>query len=120
MILALPTDKLTPRTADEFLVEFLDYAHGAVPGQPLEVDLRPLHFIDPYGLVALCLMARYGDALSSRVVFHLPEAFALRTYLGRVRFAAAVDGVELAGPTLIVDQERGKGRERGPAGNHAD
>ncbi|MCY4606503.1 MAG: hypothetical protein OXE49_19900, partial [Gemmatimonadetes bacterium] len=108
MILALPTDKLTPRTADEFLVEFLDYAHGAVPGQPLEVDLRPLHFIDPYGLVTLCLMARYGDALSSRVVFHLPEAFALRTYLGRVRFAAAVDEVELAGPTLIVDQEREK------------
>ena len=60
MILTLPTDKLTPRTADEFLVEFLDYAHGAVPGQPLEVDLRPLHFIDPYGLVALCLLARYG------------------------------------------------------------
>lgn len=108
MILALPTDKLTPRTADEFLAEFLDYAHGAVPGQPLEVDLRDLHFIDPYGLVTLCLMARYGDALSSRVVFHLPEAFALRTYLGRVRFAAAVDEVELVGPTLIVDQEREK------------
>ena len=108
MILTLPTDKLTPRTADEFLVEFLDYAHGAVPGQPLEVDLRPLHFIDPYGLVALCLLARYGDALSSRVVFHLPHAFALRTYLGRVRFAAAVDGVELVGPALIVDQEREK------------
>ena len=70
--------------------------------------MRPLHFIDPYGLVTLCLMARYGDALSSRVVFHLPEAFALRTYLGRVRFAEAVDEVELAGPTLIVDQEREK------------
>lgn len=108
MILALPTDELTPRTADELLVGFLDYAHGAVPGQPLEVDLRALHFIDPYGLVALCLMARYGDVLSSRVVFHLPRAFALRTYLGRVRFAAAVEGVELIGPTLIVDQEREK------------
>lgn len=108
VIFALPTDKLTPRTADDCLAAFLAYAHGAVPGQPLEVDLRALHFIDPYGLVALCLMARYGDALSSRVVFHLPRAFALRTYLGRVRFAAAVAGVELAGPTLIVEKEREK------------
>ena len=82
VILALPTDKLTPRTADEFLVEFLDYAHGAVPGQPLEVDLRPLHFIDPYGLVALCLMARYGDALSSRVVFHLPRSLCIANLFG--------------------------------------
>ncbi|MEE3259436.1 MAG: ATP-binding protein [Candidatus Latescibacterota bacterium] len=108
MALIVQTDKLTPRTADELIVDFLGYAHGALPGDDLEVDLGALHFIDPYGLLALCLLARYGRILSARVAFHLPQAYALRTYLGRVRFAEAVDGIDLKGPTLVVDQEREK------------
>ena len=108
MALTLQTDKLTPRTADDLIVEFLGYAHGAAPGEDLEIDLRALHFIDPYGLVALCLLARYGRTLAQRVAFHLPLSYALRTYLGRVRFAEAVDGINLFGPALLVDQEREK------------
>ena len=79
MALIVQTDKLTPRTADELIVDCLGYAHGALPGDDLEVDLGALHFIDPYGLLALCLLARYGRILSARVAFHLPQAYALRT-----------------------------------------
>ena len=108
MVLNSQTEKLTPRTADVLLVDFLNYAHQAEYGDDLQVDLRGLRFIDPYGLLSLCLMARYARTLSSRVVFHLPQAYALRSYLGRVRFAEAVDGIDLAGPTLPVDQGREK------------
>ena len=108
MALTVQTDKLTPRTADELLMGFLSYAHQAAAGEDLEVDLRGLHFIDPYGLLSLCLMARYARTLSSRVVFQLPQAYALRSYLNRVRFAEAVDGIDLQGPTLLVDQGREK------------
>ena len=108
MPLIVQTDKLTPRTADELLVDFLSYAHGVDSGEDLEVDLCGLHFTDPYGLLTLCLMARYGLMLSSRVVFRLPNSHLLRTYLGRVRFAAAVEGIELAGTILVADQGREK------------
>ena len=108
MVLTSQTEKLTPRTADILLMDFLNYAHQAEYGDDLQVDLRGLRFIDPYGLLSLCLMARYARTLSSRVVFHLPQAYALRSYLGRVRFAEAVDGIDLAGPTLPVDQGREK------------
>lgn len=104
----MQTERLTPRTADELLVDFLGYAHSVAPGDDLEVDMRSLHFIDPYGLLALCLLARYGRMLASRVVFRLPQAYALRTYLGRVRFAEALDGIDLVGPALVVDQDREK------------
>ena len=108
MALTLQIDKLTPRTADDLIVEFLAYAHGAGSGEDLEVDMRALHFIDPYGLLVLCLLARYGSILAQRVAFHLPRAHALRTYLGRVRFAEAVDGVDFIGPAPLVDHGREK------------
>ena len=108
VVLTLQTDKLTPRTADNLIVEFLSYVHRATPGEDLRVDLRALHFIDPYGLLALCLLARYGRTIAQRVVLHLPVSYALRTYLGRVRFAEAMDGVDLIGPTLLINQEREK------------
>lgn len=100
--------QLTPRTLDDLLGDFLNYVHGEERGA-VEIDLAGLGFIDPYGLIALCLIGRYARTVADRVVYRLPRAYALRSYLGRVRFAQALDGlVEFAGPPLVVDQEREK------------
>jgi signal transduction histidine kinase len=106
--LPIQTGRLTPRSADELLGDFLDYVHRVPQRQVVEIELAPLGFIDPYGLIALCLLGRYARTVAPRVIYRLPQAPALRRYLGRVRFAEALDGIELAGPPLIVVQEREK------------
>ncbi len=101
--------QLTPRTADQMLVDFLNYIHQTGDLEGLEVDLEGMNFIAPYGLIVLCLMARYARTAFGRVVYRMPQTYALRSYLGRVRFAEALQGLaELAGPELVVDQEREK------------
>jgi len=101
--------QLTPRAVDPLLVEFLNYVHRAGSRDELEIDLAGLHFIDPYGLIALCLMGRYVRTAVPRVAYRMPRAYELRTYLGRVRFAEALTGlVELVGPAPVVDQGREK------------
>ena len=101
--------QLTPRSADDLLTEFLTYVPQADGQEELAIDLGDMHFIDPYGLVVLCLMGRYARTVFERVVYRLPRSYALRRYLGRVRFAAALEGlVELEGPPLVVDQGREK------------
>ena len=91
------------------LVDFLNYIHQTGDLKGLEVDLEGMNFIAPYGLIVLCLMARYARTAFGRVVYRMPQTYALRSYLGRVRFAEALQGLaELAGPELVVDQEREK------------
>ena len=111
MVLALLAQEaqLTPQSADALLVEFLDYARQNLAAGELEFDLGGMRFIAPYGLIALCLMGRYARTTCERGIYRMPRAPALRSYLGRVRFAEALGGlVELAGPELLVDQEREK------------
>ena len=109
MALVLGEAQLTPRSGDGILTEFLDYVHRPDAKGPLEIDLGNLNFIAPYGLVLLGLMGRYGRTICGQVVYHMPRAYNLRTYLGRVRFAGGLEGlVDFAGPDLVVDQEREK------------
>lgn len=109
MALLAEERQLTPQAADALLVEFLDYSRSNGAGPQLELDLSGLRFITPYGLVVLCLMGRYARTICERVVYRMPQASTLRSYLGRVRFAEALSGlVELAGPGLLVDQDREK------------
>ncbi len=108
MPLRVENTRLNPRSADELLAEFLRVIHAHAPDSPLEIDLSALRFIDPYGLITLCLVGRYARTVVPRVNYRMPEAYALRSYLGRVRFAQALDGIEMLGPDLIVDQEREK------------
>ncbi len=109
MSLLVQEAQLTPRSTDPLLGEFLHYVHQTSDQQDLEVDLEGMKFIAPYGLIVLCLMARYARTAFDRVVYRMPRAYALRSYLGRVRFAEALQGlVELAGPDLVVDPEREK------------
>lgn len=100
--------QLGPMAVDDLLTDFLEvYQLGSQ--EAIEIDLKGLQFIDPYGLVALCLLGRYARTLADQVVYRLPQVYALRRYLGRVRFAEALAGiVELAGPPLVVDPEREK------------
>lgn len=109
MSLLVREGRLTPRSTDSLLVDFLHHIHQAGDRQDLEIDLEQMTFIAPYGLIVLCLMGRYARTAFGRVVYRMPRAQALRSYLGRVRFAEALQGlVELAGPELIVDPEREK------------
>ena len=109
MPLLLQEQRLTPRAVDLLLGRFLGYVHQSGDREKLEIDLAELNFIDPYGLIALCLMGRYARTAISRVVYRTPQTYGLRRYLGRVRFAEALQGlVELTGPDLVVDQEREK------------
>ncbi len=108
MILAIETTRLNPRCADELLADFLGLIHAPTDTESVEIDLSQLCFIDPYGLVVLCLMGRYARTVVPRVSYRLPQAYPLRRYLGRVRFAQALDGIELCGPELVVDQDREK------------
>lgn len=100
--------QLTPRTADELLADFLNFVHSQTGRDALEIDLGSLRFIDPYGLVLLCLMGRYARTVNPNVIYHMPQAYPLRRYLGRVRFEQALDGIVMQGPALVVDQEREK------------
>lgn len=109
MSLLVQEARLTPRSIDPLLGNFLNHIHQRGDRDELEIDLHGLQFIAPYGLIILCLMARYARTAFGRVVYKMPQAYTLRSYLGRVRFAAALEGlVELAGPKLVVDQEREK------------
>ncbi|MGY8825235.1 MAG: ATP-binding protein [Candidatus Latescibacterota bacterium] len=108
MPLLVEATRLTPMTADELLASFLAFVHGEAGRDSLEIDLGRLRFIDPYGLVTLCLMGRYARTVVPNVTYHMPQAYALRRYLGRVRFAQALDGVSMQGPALVVDPEREK------------
>ena len=109
MSLFVQEARLTPRSIDPLLGNFLNCIHQRGDQDDLEIDLEGMQFIAPYGLIVLCLMARYARTAFERVVYRMPQAYALRRYLGRVRFAEALQGlVELAGPELVVDQEREK------------
>lgn len=108
MSLLVETERLTPMTADELLASFLAFVHGAADREALKIDLGPLRFIDPYGLVTLCLMGRYARTVVPHISYLLPRAYALRRYLGRVRFEQALDGIAMEGPGLVVDPEREK------------
>jgi len=109
LALTIRESQLTPQALDALLVDFLDYVDRGGNGECLEIDLSQLRFIDPYGLVSLCLIGRYARTAAARVIYHLPQAYELRSYLGRVRFAKALEGlVELTGPLPVIDQEREK------------
>lgn len=109
MSFVLSQTQLTPRAVDALLPDFLCCLSEAEGAEELEIDLGDLEFIPPYGLVALCLMARYARIAFPRVTYRLPRLLSLRRYLGRVRFAQALAGVaEPAGPGVLVDQEREK------------
>ena len=108
MDLLVAQEQLTPRTVDELLGEFSRQMHGGGK-DTARLDMSAVGFIAPYGLVALCLLGRYARTVWPQVVFRLPSSFALRSYLGRVRFAEALEGiVELEGPELVVDEGREK------------
>ena len=98
MQLAVKNSNLNPRVVDELLSEFLSGIHASADRDEVVIDLGALRFIDPYGLVALCLMGRYARTFVPRVCFRVPPAVPLRRYLGRVRFDQAIEGVELEGP----------------------
>ena len=108
MQLVVKNSNLNPRVVDELLSEFLSGIHASADRDEVVIDLGALRFIDPYGLVALCLMGRYARTVVQRVCFRVPPAVPLRRYLGRVRFDKAIEGVELEGPELLVDQDREK------------
>ena len=104
---ALVEPNLSPRAADEFLPDFLRQVHQLPRGAPLEVDLREVAFIPPYGLVVLCLMGRYARTLCPQVRYLLPRSPQLRRYLGRMRFGEAVAGfAQLCGPPLPAEPDR--------------
>jgi hypothetical protein len=106
--LLVAQEQLTPRTADELISKFGGGMH--LTSDPVaQLDMDKVEFIAPYGLVVLCLLGRYAKTIWPRVVFRLPASYALRSYLGRVRFAEALQGiVELEGPDLVVDEGREK------------
>ena len=108
MNLAVRNARLNPRGVDELLSEFLSEIHASAECAEVVIDLGALRFIDPYGLVSLCLMGRYARTVVPRVCYRLPPAVPLRSYLGRVRFDHALDGIEIEGPALLVDQDREK------------
>ena len=95
MNLAVKNARLNPRGVDELLSGFLSRIHASVECTEVVIDLSALRFIDPYGLVSLCLMGRYARTVVPRVRYRLPPAVPLRSYLGRVRFDQALDGIEL-------------------------
>ena len=108
MNLAVKNARLNPRGVDELLSEFLSGIHASAECAEVAIDLGALRFIDPYGLVSLCLMGRYARTVVPRVFYRLPLAVPLRSYLGRVRFDHALDGIEIEGPALLVDEDREK------------
>jgi signal transduction histidine kinase len=101
--------RLTPQSTDQLFQDFLGYLHQEPARGNVAIDLTRLEFIAPYGLVGICLLGRYARTFSPQVSYRLPDSYALRSYLGRVRFAEAMGSlVEMSGPPLLVDPGREK------------
>lgn len=108
MNLVIKDRELTPRSVDGLLDEVGGQLYVG-DGRMAHIDLRAVEFIAPYGLVALCLLGRYAHTVCPQVTFGLPGSYALRTYLGRVRFAEALEGIaQMSGPPTLADREREK------------
>lgn len=70
---------------------------------PIALDLRPLTFLDPYGLVSLWAASRYLAHMSEQVSILLPNDLRVQAYLERIKFPQAVAGlVQLEPPVLPV------------------
>src|SRR5690242_12444753 len=60
---------------------------------PIALDLRPLTFLDPYGLVSLWAASRYLAQMSEQVSILLPNDLRVQAYLERIKFPEAVAGL---------------------------
>lgn len=57
----------------------------------LQIDMRSVQFVDPYGLVTLCLVARHLSARYKRLSLFLPDNFDCQAYLYATKFVPTVE-----------------------------
>lgn len=56
------------------------------PHSPIEIDIQKIKFVDPYGLVALCLVGRHLKNKCKELSIILPDSFDCQAYLYAMNF----------------------------------
>ena len=103
--------RIAARPLDRILGDLQTFVHEERESSDgIVLDLRRTAFIDPYGMVLLCLIGRYLRESFDRVVYRLPESSQVRSYLSRMRFLKTLaKSVSLQGWSPYEGQEvRGK------------
>lgn len=72
------------------------------------MDLSDVRFVDPYAIGMLCLIGRYLRARFERVIYRLPDAEAVKGYLGRMKFLYTLEEhVEFEGRDWSMEYAEG-------------
>jgi len=58
---------------------------------PIEIDLQKVNFVDPYGLVALCLVGRHLKSKCNELSIILPNNFDCQGYLHATNFISLIE-----------------------------
>jgi anti-sigma regulatory factor (Ser/Thr protein kinase) len=73
------------------LLEKVDMFSKENGSSPIEIDLQKVNFVDPYGLVALCLVGRFLKSKCDEISIILPNNLDCQGYLHTANFISLVE-----------------------------